>query len=89
MDHTLNNIKQTLNQSYYLGAARQSLSLPLRPNFVEPDVEVETAMEADEALTFEPGEEGADSSDITNETVKGSTCTQTMKLYTYECSITC
>jgi hypothetical protein len=33
------------------------------------DADVETAMEADEALTFDPSEVGPDSSDLVNETV--------------------
>ena len=33
------------------------------------EAEVETAMEADEALTFEPGEEGPDVSELGNEMV--------------------
>lgn len=32
-----------------------------------PDIEVETALEADEALTFEPGEEGPEASDLVME----------------------
>jgi hypothetical protein len=45
------------------------MTLPLYSSLVGPDVEVETALEADEALVFEPGEEGADSSDTIHETV--------------------
>ena len=51
------------------GSLRASMTLPLQSSLIEPDFEVETAMEADEALTFEP-EEGADSTDLLHEGVK-------------------
>ena len=42
--------------------------VPFGGPFSEADVE--TAMEADEALTFEPGEEGPDASELGNEVVR-------------------
>jgi hypothetical protein len=45
----------------------------LGASFVEPE-EVETAMEADEALTFDPSEVGPDASGHANDTVNYFAC---------------
>jgi hypothetical protein len=65
------NFECKFYDKFDLSASNRPNNLGVRPlvGTTFSDADVETAMEADEALTFDPSEVGPDSSDLVNETV--------------------